>query len=136
MTNVGNVLVMTNEWDSLGEVPLIDFNPSSQTQISWRGNEDIFSITFCNDKEQYVIMTFNKELNIISKARDIDDKQLDNLLPVISWRYSMEILATAEMTKRSVNILLLELNGFKRSNFSLRLNSLENVCFIIIYYLV
>lgn len=125
---------MTNEWDSLGEIPLIDFNPSSQIQISWRGNEDIFSITFCNEKNQYMIMTYNKELNIISKARDIDDKLLDNLLPVISWRYSMEILTAAEMTKRSVNIILLELNGFKRHSFTLRLNSLENVYYFIYYY--
>ncbi len=73
-TNSDTLLLMSNTWDVLEEVPINSRVPGSATSISWRGDGESFSFVATDSEDSVTrVRIYNRSIELVSLGRNIAD---------------------------------------------------------------
>lgn len=127
VTNNNTMLLMTNSFDVMNEIPIEPRQKNTSCRISWNGDSMQFVLYSVDAVDGIARVRFyNRDLILLGEGRTAADGAnaiVKNLLPFISYAPNGSMVAVAQQkTPKKQHIVLLERTGLKHGEFDVQVS--------------
>lgn len=127
VTNVDTMILMSNTWDVLEEVPITARVSDSNASVSWRGDGELFSLASTDKSDGNArVRVFNRNLEVVSTCRNVADGEASIMKGVgsaVAFAGNGSYIAVHQQrVKGKHQVALLEKNGLRHGDFDIRVS--------------
>lgn len=125
VTNNNTMLLMTNTFDVMNEIPIEPRQKNTSCRISWSGDSMQFVLYTVDAADNIARVRFyNRDLILLGESRTAADGPnsiVKNLLPFLSYAPNGSMIAIAQQkTPKKQQIAILERTGLKHGEFDIQ----------------
>ncbi len=126
-TNTNSLLLMSNTWDVLEEVPVSPSVTSVPTSISWRGDGEFFSVVSTDSEDLTArVRLYNRSLEVTATGRNVNDGDASIMRGVGSaTAYATNgsyVAVSQQRVRGKPQVALVERNGLRHGDFDIRVS--------------
>lgn len=128
VTNVDTLILMSNTWDVLEEVPLAARCIGSKASVSWRGDGEFLSLVSTDKADGNArVRVLNRNLEVVATSRNVADGEasvMKGLGSAVAFAGNGSYIAVHQQrVKGKHQVALLERNGLRHGDFDVRVSS-------------
>lgn len=127
VTNVDTLILMSNAWDVLEEVPIAARISGSKTSVSWRGDGEFLSLVSTDKADGNArVRVLNRNLEVVATSRNVADGDASIMKGVgsaVAFAGNGSYIAVHQQrVKGKHQVALLERNGLRHGDFDIRVS--------------